>query len=91
MPLNIALVEETKRLNEEINRLLNRKLELEQDVKNSNYLIGCLQNEIRNLREEIDDLRKENLSLQEELEERDFYDELEYERELYDREEGWCD
>ena len=91
MPLNIALAEEIKRLNGETSRLLNRKLELEADVRNLNYLIGGLQSEIRNLREEVDDLRKENLSLQEELEERDHYDELEYERWLYDREEGWDD
>ena len=38
----------------------------------------------------IRQLEKENEELRQEIEERDFYDELEYERELYDREEG-CD
>ena len=39
----------------------------------------------------IRQLEKENEELRQEIEERDFYDELEYERELYDREEGWDD
>ena len=57
--------------------LLKRIRQLEDKLKGANNLIKYLQ--------------KENEELRQEIEERDFYDELEYERELYDREEGWDD
>lgn len=57
--------------------LLKRIRQLEDELKDANNLIKYLQ--------------KENEELRQEIEERDYYDELNYERELYDREEGWVD
>lgn len=57
--------------------LLKRIRQLEDELKDANNLIKYLQ--------------KENEELRQEIAERDHYDELDYERELYDREEGWVD
>ena len=57
--------------------LLKRIRQLEDELKDANNLIKYLQ--------------KENEELRQEIEERDYYDELDYERELYDREEGWVE
>lgn len=57
--------------------LLKRIRQLEDELKDANNLIKYLQ--------------KENEELRQEIEERDYYDELDYEREVYDREEGWVD
>ena len=57
--------------------LLKRIRQLEDELKGANNLIKYLQ--------------KENEELRQEIGEEEYYDELEYERELYDREEGWYD
>lgn len=87
----LDLVDENKELKEEVE-------ELKKYIKRKDDSIQSLIDENKKLKDELKGdnnlikyLQKENEELRQEIEERDYYDELDYERELYDREEGWVD
>lgn len=87
----LDLVDENEELKEEVEKL-------KKYIKWQDDSIQSLIDENKKVKDELKDsnnlikyLQKENEELRQEIEERDYYDELDYERELYDREEGWDD